>query len=118
MNDRVGEQLWSEWDGELYESSSEEPIVYYTYDHIDVDTEIVKRALASAIQRDGVADSLGDAFKMIENAMISHGYAGYLLDSLSPVVCDVDGETFYGDIAETYREVTFVEIQLGVSYLH
>lgn len=110
MNDRVGELLWSEWDGELYETDSEEPIIYYTYDHIDLDIDLIKRALASAIQRDGVANSLSDAFKLIDGANVSHGYAGYFIEGLSPVVCDDSGLTYYGDIVEEFKEVTFIEL--------
>ena len=110
MNDRIGEHLWSEWDGELYEGHKQESIIYYTYEHIDVDTDIVKRGLASALQRDGVADSLSDAFKLLEESVIVYGYSGYDIDAIFPLYCDADGETFYGDILETYLPTTFIEI--------
>ncbi len=43
-----------------------------------MDNDLVSRALASAIQRDGVADSLGDSFKLIENCQITRGWCGIL----------------------------------------
>ena len=70
---RKGECLWSEWSGEGYRTYDSSTIVFYTEDHVDVEHEVVKRALASALQRDGVVHSLGDAFKKIENAKTSYG---------------------------------------------
>ncbi len=110
MNDRVGETLWSEWDGMLYETTKKEPIIYYTYDHIDIENDIVKRALASAIQRDGIADSLKDAFDMIDRCLVIYAYSGYDEDEISPVVCDEQGETYYGDVIIDPKETTFIEI--------
>lgn len=109
MNDRVGEGLWSEWDGELYENASSKENVFYTFEHIDVDNEIVKRALASAIQRDGLADSLGDAFKLIENSYVVYGWAGTEDEEVYLTYCDSTGETKYGDFVDKIKEVTFVE---------
>jgi hypothetical protein len=109
MNDRLGEDLWYEWDGELYENSSDKNNLYYTFEHIDVDNDVVKRALASSIQRDGLADSLGDAFKMIENSCVVYGWAGTEAEEIYLNYCDSEGETKYGDILENIKEVTFVE---------
>jgi hypothetical protein len=109
MNDRLGEDLWYEWDGELYENSSGKSNVYYTFEHIDVDNEIVKRALASSIQRDGLADSLSDAFKLVENSYTVYGWTGTEEEDFYLIYCDSDGETKYGDILENIKEVTFVE---------
>ena len=55
---RIGEHLWSEWDGEGYQNLLECGVVYYTLEHIDLENELVRRGLASALQRDGVAYSL------------------------------------------------------------
>lgn len=107
MNDRVGEHLWHEWDGELLESESNN--VYYTHGHIDTDIEIVKRALASALQRDGIADSLGNAFKMIEYSATTHGWAGSNYGDMSLTACDYSGETHYGDTLDSFEEITFIE---------
>lgn len=108
-NDRIGEHLWSEWDGELYESQKDSSFIYYTEEHVDVDNDIVKRALASALQRDGVVDSLGQGFREIESGEIIYGWAGYLDDERTMIVCDEFGETYYGDILDNIIEITFIE---------
>lgn len=111
MNDRIGEQLWSEWDGELYEFSRDDNLVYYTNEHIDYEIDVVKRALASALQRDGIADSLLEAFRMIENSSINYGWAGSNEGDLFLTACDEFGETFYGDILDKVSPVTFIEFE-------
>lgn len=108
-NDRVGEWLWEEWDGEYYESSSDNPIIYVTYDNVSLDEEVVKRALASCLQRDGVADSLSNSFLMIENGTVSHGYIGFIEGDKLPYVVDEFGETIDGDETDYISEATWVE---------
>lgn len=107
---RKGECLWSEWSGEGYRTYDSSIIVFYTEDHVDIEHEVVKRALASAIQRDGVVHSLGDAFKKIENAKTSYGYAGTVDSSHEKYACNEDGETQLGDIVDSIHEVVWVEI--------
>jgi len=107
---RKGESLWSEWSGEGYRTYNGSTIVYYTEDYVDVENELVKRALASAIQRDGVVHSLSDAFRKIENATVSCGYAGTIDGSHEIHVCNYDGETRLGDIVDSIHEVVWVEI--------
>jgi hypothetical protein len=110
-NNRAGEHLWHEWDGELFESGSPEPTVYYTYGVIDSDIELVKRALASALQRDGIADSLGLGFSMIDKSKTTYGWVGSEENGRSLIVCDENGETCYGDILYDVSRVTFVEFE-------
>lgn len=110
-NDRIGEYLWHEWDGSLLKNVGSNSIVYYTEGHIDVSNAVVKRALASAAQRDGIFDSLGEAMVSAEQAKVYYLWAGFedaSDESLS--VCDEFGETFYGDILENVLEFTFVEL--------
>lgn len=112
MNDRVGDHLWHEWDGELYQRAEECSVVYYTLGHIDLSVDVVRRGLASAVQRDGVLDSLGVAFSGIESARVEHGWCGLEdEDSMELVACDEHGETFYGDLLENVQEITFVEFK-------
>lgn len=111
-NDRIGEDLWYEWSGELYDPVDENSIVYYTFDHVSTDNELVKRALASALQRDGIADSLGKAFQMIEVSSETVGWVGCNEDDVEYIVCDEKGETYYGDSLEDVKEITFVEFYL------
>jgi len=111
MNDsRPGETLWSEWLGEDYSLFSSGGIVYYTIEHVDIETEVVKRALASSLQRDGVALSLGEGYKFVESGVPTHGYVGYTDGDDEPTVCDADGETYYGDEIDEVLEATWVEI--------
>lgn len=105
---RPGEHLWLEWTGDHYDSSSS--VVFFTTEHVDIENEVVRRALASSIQRSGIVDSLGDGFSMINNASVSHGHAGIVDGELDFSVCDESGETHYGDEVEEVFEVTWVSL--------
>lgn len=108
-NDRVGEWLWEEWDGEGYEPMPSDSIIYVTYDHVDLDQDLVKRALASCMQRDGIADSLSDAFTMIEKSIVSQGYVGFLDGEKLPYVTNDFGQTEDGDYADSMSKATWVD---------
>lgn len=112
--DRKGELLWSEWDGEGYNTSYPDSIIYFTEAHITLDEPVVLRALASAIQRDGVVDSLGDAYKLIERfSLVSQGHMGLVdTDASVQTICDELGETYYGDEVVSIAPVTFVEVSV------
>jgi hypothetical protein len=84
--------------------------VYYTIDHIEIENELVRKALASALQRDGVYDSLNEAFKAIDAGIVCSGWAGVLEDELDLVICTELGETEYGDIVEEVQPITLIEI--------
>jgi hypothetical protein len=105
---RPGEHLWLEWTGDGYTSTSS--IVFFTAEHVDIENEVVKRALASSIQRSGVIDSLGQGFAAIDKASTSHGLAGIVAGELDFSVCDELGETHYGDLVEEIFEVTWVSL--------
>jgi hypothetical protein len=109
---RKGECLWTEWYGDGYSpcSTSTTTIVFYTEDHVDLENELVKRALASAIQRDGIVDSLGDAFKRIDGVQPHCGYVGNVDGSREKTVCDSSGETELGDIVDAVHKAMWVEI--------
>jgi hypothetical protein len=107
---RIGESLWLEWFGYYYESRDEDSVVFYTNDHVDLDNDVVKRALASAVQREGIAVSLGEGYKMVESAKIHTGYSGEFEDELLPAECDNSGETYYGDTLINVTPTTWVEI--------
>lgn len=109
---RVGEALWSEWHGYLFDQKNESTFVFFTIEHVDLSDEIVKRALASSVQRNGIADSLGQAFKVVEDSTPVHGYAGNIDEDTDLTVCDVDGETFYGEFVDEVFPVTWVEISV------
>lgn len=107
---RVGESLWQQWDGYgYYPQGDSSEIVYFTEEHVDMDNELVRRALASNLQRDGIADSLSDGFKMLEDATIDTGWAGFLPQESELTYCDENGETEYGDIVEKTISITWIE---------
>lgn len=106
---RKGETLWSEWFGNGYSKETPDSLVFYTEDHVDIHNEVVRRALASAIQRDGTTDSLGEAFRLLDGpVLVSHGYAGFIDEELTQ--CDKDAMTAYEDEAESVLHITWVEI--------
>lgn len=107
---RVGQELWLEWQGG-WSQESDNSILYYTIDHVDVENDLVKRALASVLQRDGIYDSLGDAFRAIDKGQVSSGWAGESLNDFELEICNSFGETEYGDILENIQEITFVEVE-------
>lgn len=109
---RRGEYLWREWIGEGYEPADDSAVVFYTDEHVDVEHDVVRRALASALQRDGIADSLGNGYGAIDNGIVSQGYAGHVEGERDLSVCDEDGETQYGDSVVSLTHVTWVEVSI------
>lgn len=107
---RIGESLWSEWSGDGFESSKDDALIFYTSEHVDVEHEVVRRALASALQRDGSVTSLGQGYAAIENATVTQGYAGEIDSSLDLTVCDETGETREGELVDEIVNITWVEI--------
>lgn len=106
---RVGDYLWDQWQGEGYEGKFDHDLVYFTQEHVDADHELVRRGLASALQRDGIADSLRDGFMLIETSESELGWAGIIEDELEFSVCDESGETSGGDFVAQAVPVTWVE---------
>ena len=107
---RPGDFLWEEWEGSGYDSQVDYSVIYYTFDHIDLENDLVRRALASALQRDGVAISLGDGFNLIEKCFPNYGWTGIIKDEEDYVVCNQDGETEYGEVVESVLPATWIEI--------
>lgn len=109
---RIGESLWLEWTG--YGYSSPETILYYTEDHIDIENDLIKRALASALQRDGVVSSLSEGFQHVEKSFSYQGYAGFLDGDFELIMCNEFGETKDGDEVDEIKNLTLVEIKCQV----
>jgi hypothetical protein len=109
---RKGESLWFEWDGEGFDLSSDESLVFYTHEHVDVEHEVVKRALASTIQRDGIVHSLSQGFSLIDSGSITQGFAGHIGGSHDLAVCDETGLTYYGDTVDETMPITYVEVKI------
>lgn len=104
---RTGECLWSEWTGDGLDTDSYEP-VFFTEGHVSIEHEVVERALASALQHDGSAVTLGDGYKLVKSAITIHGYAGFVDGDIDLVVCDETGETREGDEVDEVLEITWV----------
>jgi hypothetical protein len=107
---RIGESLWSIWDGEGYDPAYLDSAVYYTETHVDLEEDVVRKALASSIQRDGISYSLSESFSSISRAIVSHGWVGTGEGELYQEICDPFGETISGAFVEDVIEVTFVEV--------
>jgi hypothetical protein len=104
---RTGECLWSEWTGDGLDVDSSEP-VFFTEGYVDIEHEVVSRALASALQRDGSAVTLGDGYKLVDRATVICGYAGFVDGDIHLEVCDETGETREGDEVDEVLEITWV----------
>jgi hypothetical protein len=109
-DDRPGDFLWEEWQGHSYDTKVDCSVIYYTFDHIDLENDLIRRALASALQRDGVAISLGDGFRLIEHCFPYQGWSGVLEDDSEHSACDSLGETEYGEFVTLVRPTTWIEI--------
>lgn len=107
-NDRLGDWLWEEWDGDGLESQSE--LIYSTNGWVELSNEIVRRALASCLQREGVADSLSDGFRMVENGNTIMTYIGIHEGEKTPTVCDEFGESELGEVFSSTSKITLVEL--------
>jgi ABC-type transport system substrate-binding protein len=107
---RIGESLWSIWEGSGYEQQLSNSIVYYTEDHVDLDNEVVRKALASAIQRDGVVYSLSEAFQAIDAGFITIFWVGTSGEELYQEACPSNGINASGVLLSNIIPVTFVEV--------
>lgn len=108
--DRRGELLWYEWEGLGYTSDILGSLVYATVGHVSLGDHVVFNALSSAVQRDGVVDSIGRAGASIQPYTAKHGYAGEIDGGLEQHVCSFDGETYYGELVDEVIPITWVEV--------
>ena len=106
----MGELLWKEWTGEGYEPLHEYSVTFFTEDHIDLENDLIRRALASALQRDGVAVTLGKGFQYLESSLANYGYAGEVDGDNELTACDEEGETREGDVVDSVTPITWVEV--------
>lgn len=109
---RKGEALWSEWEGYNFPFSfGDSSLIFYTEDHVDIEHEVVKRALASTLQRDGIVSSLNQGFNLIDSGKITQGYAGSVDSDIYLTICDEDGITDSGDLVDDIIYITFAEVE-------
>jgi hypothetical protein len=109
-HDRPGDWLWDEWDGDGYDPVDGTAIIYATQGSVDITDDLVRRALASALQRDGVASGLGHGFKMLERSTTARGYAGTVQGEHHMTTCDLHGVTSFGDMVDERTVITWVEL--------
>ena len=102
----MGELLWKEWTGEGYEPLHEYSVTFFTEDHIDLENDLIRRALASALQRDGVAVTLGKGFQYLESSLANYGYAGEVDGDNELTACDEEGETREGNVVDSITHIT------------
>lgn len=107
---RIGQSLWSIWEGLGYSEQLPNSVVYYTEDHVDLDHEVVRKALASSIQRDGIVYSLAQGFQAIDAGIVSHTWIGAYEQEYYQEVCDEYGNTESGVRLEDVVDATFVEV--------
>jgi hypothetical protein len=107
---RIGESLWFIWDGDSKEPFHEDSIVFYTEEHVDIEEDVVRKALASSIQREGISDSLSGGFMLIASGASGHSYAGYSLDYETQAICNSNGYSESGLILSEVVPITWVEI--------
>lgn len=116
MNDsRPGEALWFPWDGEEYEQQLLDPYIYQTEGHVDLENEVVRKALASTLQRDGIAFSLGAAYGLVDQSVHTFAYGGAVDgDHVRTVVNYETGLSIYSqEPTEDIVELTIVELPVG-----
>ena len=109
---RIGETLWSEWDGSNYQPLDPQSMVFYTEEHVDLSNDLIRRALASTIQRDGHTDSLSQAFSTLDICSYEYGYVGVIDGEPEFTACDINGMTIYEDTVEKVIPVTWVNINV------
>lgn len=99
-----------EWDGNDYSPELDDPIIYYTIGNIDPNHEVIKRALASAIQRDGIAVSLGEANKLIDSGHCVHGHGVHAGGAYEFSFYEDEYISYPGVETDSPADLTFVEI--------
>lgn len=110
--DRRGETLWYEWDGLGLHQTGADSIIYCTIGHVSLGEHVVFNALSSAVQRDGVVDSISRAGTAIQPYTVVHGYAGEIDEGLEMHVCSLEGETYYGEFVDEVFPFTWVEVSI------
>lgn len=107
---RHGDHLWMEWTGDGYEPETETDLIFYTEEVVDIEIPLIQKALASALQREGIVDSLSDGYSLISNAVVVHGFVGSIEKDIVPTACDVYGNTALGEHLQVFTACTWVEL--------
>ena len=102
----VSEPVWLVWEGDDFPRKiHSDSVVFYLTEHIYLDSDdSYKKSLAKQVRLEGLTDSLGEAFKLIDLGWVSKG--GYYFedgDERYPVYCELDDDLYDWD-------ATFVEV--------
>lgn len=106
----IPDTVWLTWEGDDFPRSiHSDSVVFYTDTHIYLENDdSAKRSLARAIQLEGIAYSLGESFRVIDQGTVTH--AGYVLSEEDPNLqnyCDNDDPALDWDA--TFVEVAYVD---------
>lgn len=107
----ISEPTWLLWDGDDFPRElHSDSVIFYINEHVHLDDdESARKTLARQILQEGISYSLGEAFKLIEQANISLG--GYRYQDYDetdfPLYCDNDDPDL--DYDATFVEVPYVD---------
>jgi hypothetical protein len=100
---------WLTWEGDDFPHTfHSDSVVFYIPGHFDLETDQeLRKDLARTIQREGICSSLGESFRMIDDASITlAGFCAEDLDLDLPSYCDLDDDSYDWDA--TFVEVPYV----------
>jgi hypothetical protein len=106
---KTSKSEWLTWEGDDFPRTfHSDSVVFYITGHFDLDLDQdLRKDLARTIQREGICSSLGESFRMIDDASITLG--GYYADDPDidlPTYSDLEDDSYDWDA--TYVEVSFV----------
>ncbi len=106
----ISEPVWLIWEGDNFPREiHSDSVVFYINEHLYLDDDdVAKRSLAKALLREGISESNGHSYKLIETGNVTR--AGYRYedgDDVFPIFCD-DGDPDL-DYDATFVEVSYVD---------
>jgi hypothetical protein len=104
------EPTWLIWDGDYFPNElHSDSVIFYLNEHINIDDDQkIRQLLARQILQEGLADSLGEAFRFIDASNVSIGgyrYEDYD-DTTFPIYCEKNDPDL--DYDATFVEVPYV----------
>jgi hypothetical protein len=100
---------WLIWEGDDFPRQlHSDSVVFYINEHTYLDNDdTAKRSLATQLQREGIVESLGQAFKLILDSIeVRGGYFYEDNDELFPIFCEYEDPNL--DYDATFIEVPYV----------
>jgi hypothetical protein len=106
---KASKSEWLTWEGDDFPHTfHSDSVVFYIPGHFDLETDQeLRKDLARTIQREGICSSLGESFRMIDDASITlAGFCAEDLDLDLPSYCDLEDDSYDWDA--TFVEVPYV----------